>query len=100
MKAIILFLFLLLIIVGCTNNDNVISVQNLDTKKLSRIIIAKMEYAYFEGQKDYQNNDIRIGWDFDNGYYWKASPWGGTNLNVKWHPGEKVPQLIINTYRR
>jgi len=48
--------------------------ENLD--KLSDIILMEMEKAYFEGQKDAIEGDIRIkiGPDSIN-YQWSKSPW-------------------------
>lgn len=33
------------------------------------------EKAYFEGQRDYMEGDIRIGYNADGCYYWTKSPW-------------------------
>jgi hypothetical protein len=33
------------------------------------------EYSYFEGQKDYMNEDIRIKVDDNGCYHWSESPW-------------------------
>lgn len=37
--------------------------------------VEKVEKAYFEGQKDYMENDIRIKLNSDSILVWKKSPW-------------------------
>lgn len=34
----------------------------------------QMERAYFEGQRDYSNGDIRIRWTNDSCWVWTKSP--------------------------
>ena len=38
------------------------------------------EEAYFEGQKDVLNGDIRIKLDKDSCYYWIKSPWNNKKM--------------------
>lgn len=40
----------------------------------------QMEYAYFEGQKDAMEHDIRIMWS-DGKPIWIKSPWDGKDVN-------------------
>ena len=49
----------------------------VDKQKLDEIIQQKMEYAYFEGQKDAINGDIRIEKNTDTSWIWVESPWDG-----------------------
>lgn len=46
-----------------------------DEQKLDEIIRQKMEIAYFEGQKDAINGDIRIEKNTDTSWIWIESPW-------------------------
>ena len=43
-----------------------------------------MERAYFEGQKDAINGDIRIMKNQDSCYIWKKSPWDSGTPPVYW----------------
>lgn len=46
------------------------------TEKISEASRALCEEAYFEGQKDYANGDIRIKYiEEDSCYHWTKSPW-------------------------
>ena len=38
------------------------------------------EEAYFEGQKDALNGDVRIKLDKDSCYYWIKSPWNSGRI--------------------
>lgn len=49
---------------------------NAQDKKVARSITIAMEYAYFEGQKDYAEGDIRIKQN-GNTWDWSKSPWDG-----------------------
>lgn len=49
----------------------------VDEQKLDEIIQQKMEYAYFEGQKDAINGNIRIEKNTDTSWIWIESPWDG-----------------------
>ena len=40
------------------------------------------EKAYFEGQKDALNNDIRIRLDKDSCYQWIESPWDNKKMPI------------------
>ena len=40
------------------------------------------EEAYFEGQKDALNNDIRIRLDKDSCYQWIKSPWDNKKMPI------------------
>lgn len=45
-----------------------------------------MEYAYFEGQKDYINKDVRVKKEGDK-YFWIKSPWDN-NDEPKYNPNK------------
>jgi hypothetical protein len=45
-----------------------------------------MEYAYFEGQKDYLRGSIRIQVDADSNYTWGQTPWDNTERQPKYIP--------------
>lgn len=45
---------------------------------INNYILLLMEDAYFHGQKDAINGDIRIAEDFDGCYKWSESPWEDT----------------------
>ncbi len=75
--------FLLGIVVGMAwwfqNNNNMsLKVETL-ISDLDSTLNADMEYAYFEGQKDALNNDIRIQ-KKDSCYEWIKSPWNSGEL--------------------
>ena len=40
------------------------------------------EEAYFEGQKDVLNGDVRIKLDKDSCYYWIKSPWNNKKMPI------------------
>ena len=42
---------------------------------------AGFEYAYFEGQRDVLNDDVRIEWK-DSIWVWIKSPWDGDTSKV------------------
>lgn len=42
---------------------------------LEDYIIERMEYAYYEGQKDALNNNIHIIQNTEGIYIWESSPW-------------------------
>jgi len=67
MKNIIIFL-LLVFITSC--NYSIIN-----TKDYEKNINIVCENAYFEGQKDAINGDIRIKLNSDSIYIWIKSPW-------------------------
>jgi hypothetical protein len=49
--------------------------QKSEKDKLIRdTVISTMEYAYFEGQKDCLEGDVRIT-KTDSGWIWTVSPW-------------------------
>lgn len=64
-KPIGLFCILFLIILA--SSCHVI----IETDKLYELV----EQAYFEGQRDVLENDIRIKLDQDSCWIWKKSPW-------------------------
>lgn len=47
----------------------------VDKSELEPKIYSKCEEAYFEGQKDALNGDIRIKLNSDSCYVWTKSPW-------------------------
>ena len=71
MKTNLILILFLVIITSCVKEDKVI----LENHDHSMTIKEAMEYAYFEGQKDCLNGDIRIQQVDDSSYIWIASPW-------------------------
>ncbi len=63
-----------------------------------------MEYAYFEGQKDALNGDIRIGMNNVKGWVWTKSPWDDTTP-VIFNPAEAgnteyfYQKILNNTFK-
>ena len=57
--------------------------------KTCDLIKRSLERAYYEGQKDYAEGDIRItDLKYDHCYSWTKSPWDGTSLDtIKYIPG-------------
>jgi len=52
-------------------------IQSLEIDKSSLGVSMKtlMEYAYFEGQKDYINGEIKVEESDDGNFIWVDSPW-------------------------
>lgn len=69
MKKIILFLAL--VFLGFFSYE---LYQKLTTTPKPNIPTVALEYAYFEGQKDALNGEIKIA-QVDGCYIWTASPW-------------------------
>ena len=72
MKQLIIFLFTAILLSSC---NYVIIDKNMLESKLKDYINETAEKAYFEGQKDAINNDIRIKLNSDSIYVWTKSPW-------------------------
>ena len=74
-KILVLFIGLMLLLpLGCSNKSN----QAAQLRHLQK----KMEMAYFEGQRDYANSDIRIAFVYktplgEGHWKWIKSPWDG-----------------------
>lgn len=55
-------------------------VSNAELERLEKVINDsinyKMEYAYFEGQRDALDGDVRIKINKDSCYEWIKTPWG------------------------
>lgn len=72
MKKIILLVIVIITFVSCNyiivDADEVNKEYNLRLRNVA-------EEAYFEGQKDYMNGDIRIEKLLDSTYVWSRSPW-------------------------
>jgi hypothetical protein len=47
----------------------------VDTKEVEKAFTQEIEKAYFEGQKDAINGDIKIKLNNDSIYQWIKSPW-------------------------
>ena len=67
-------------VLGVTTSDFVLYKSNpeafvnpADAPKLQKAL----ESAYFEGQKDALNGDIRIQFRSDSCWHWTKSPWDG-----------------------
>lgn len=56
--------------------------------KIDSAIHERMEYAYFEGQKDALNGDWRIS-KKDSCYFWTKSCWDNTSRKILYVPGCK-----------
>lgn len=79
MKKII-FLSLIIILFSCCDNIKNISKSGfyiLNLEKVDSLVKQQMEYAYFEGQKDAINGDVRIEQLNDTQYIWTKSCWDG-----------------------
>lgn len=75
-----LILFLLILLATYTKNplrNDVYVLDNKDMDKLNREIQIKMEWAYFQGQKDAIEDDLRIEKLNDSIWVWSHSPWDG-----------------------
>lgn len=72
MKIIIpmFVIFILSLVIICITFSN-----SNSYRKLELLSIKMCEQAYFEGQKDAINNDVRIKLDKDSIYQWTESPW-------------------------
>ena len=86
----------LAVLVGCSSD--VITLNNMTSKQFKDILDRKMEYAYFEGQKDCIEGNIKIEWTFDGKWEWKGTPWDGDH-KPKWNPNDPPPQAIITVRR-
>jgi hypothetical protein len=49
--------------------------ENSNAKHVDSILHYMLENAYFEGQRDAINKDVRIEKGTDSSYYWIKSPW-------------------------
>lgn len=49
--------------------------------KINLQVTSAIEQAYFEGQKDYMNGDIRIEYT-ESGWVWTKSPWNSEDTPV------------------
>lgn len=66
-------LIILIIFIIFTLNSCNIAIVNKE--KAIEAILIQCEKAYFEGQKDAINGDIRIKFNSDSCYIWTKSPW-------------------------
>jgi len=61
------------------SKKDIIKAQNEQLEKLKEALITerqrKMEYSYFEGQKDYMEGNIKIEQVNDTTWKWIDSPW-------------------------
>ena len=49
---------------------------------IEKILRTEIEKAYYEGQRDYAEGDIRIrDLNYDHCYHWVSSPWDGGNID-------------------
>lgn len=67
------YLFLIILLMYLTKHET--NNQKDIKTDLSNTIISLTEEAYFEGQRDAINGDIRIEKNSDGVYYWKKSCW-------------------------
>lgn len=58
---------------------------NSKIEYLQKQIQLRMEYSYFEGQKDALSNDIRIE-EVNGEYIWSKSPWDDNNKTILYNP--------------
>lgn len=73
-------LFFLILLATYKKNplrDDVYIINNSDMDKLNKEMQIKMEWAYFQGQKDVIENDVRIERLNDSMWVWVNSPWDG-----------------------
>ena len=73
MKKILPILVLILFLFSCQKENKIIKPSSNTYTKL-------MEYAYFEGQRDCLEGDIRIK-NTNDQWSWIKSPWDGHNIN-------------------
>ena len=66
--AFLAILMLVAVLSGC--NYNIV-----DTKELTQKATEACERAYFEGQRDALDGDVRIKLNKDSCYQWVKSPW-------------------------
>ena len=84
--------------------------QQIDKRtrqKVGQIIQLAQEWAYFQGQREAIEGDVRIAKKsvlvtntleetITNVYYWIKSPWdGGSMSNVLYHPGDDFGTLAL-----
>jgi len=67
-RKIIIVLFIAISLMSC--NHTVVNKE-----KTALVLQEALEYAYFEGQRDFANGDIRIEWITDSCWTWTKSPW-------------------------
>lgn len=89
MKKLILLLFIVFISCSTENKKELSTIE--DT--LTNAIKMGMEYAYFEGQKDALEGDVRIK-KVNGNWEWSKSPWDDTLTNPKYRPVKES-----NTYK-
>lgn len=73
MKKLFILLVTIILLYSCNTKDGnlVIATENEFRKEIK----IHCEKAYFEGQRDALNNDIRIKLSKDSIYIWIKSPW-------------------------
>jgi len=71
--------------------ENAKSLESEDSpaKELLDLIKLKMEYAYFEGQKDALNGDFRIKKTYEGVYVWVSSCWDESLDPMLYDPSEE-----------
>ena len=78
MKKLWIFIGISLLLTSCINDK--VGVIKKD------VFIKALEQAYFEGQKDAINGDIRIKLNSDSIYIWTKSPWDETGASPLFIP--------------
>lgn len=66
--------------------------QEINQDKVT-LMLSLIEAAYFEGQKDAINGDIRIQHDGNCNYSWKSSPWD-SGMETTFDPGAN-PNIVM-----
>ena len=73
MKKIFMLLITVILLYSCNEKDgNIVIGTEKDFKHELKILCEK---AYFDGQRDVLNKDIRIKLNKDSTYIWIKSPW-------------------------
>lgn len=75
MKKLFFFLLIvtILLLSSCDNYPVITSSNKLQEG---------LEYAYFEGQRDYSNGNIRIAFTEDSCWVWTKSPWDNGDMPI------------------
>lgn len=76
MKYIIIVIISVLLTIGYCNHKTGVNMKKLESfieKELKPTVTIELEKAYYEGQRDFQNGDIKIS--NENCPKWIKSPW-------------------------
>lgn len=74
MKKIFILIFISIFIISCDKHYVIVDINKV-TDECEYICDSLMSKAYFEGQRDAINGDIRIKLNSDSVYIWTKSCW-------------------------